>query len=286
MVGLIVGVVVPVIQNVRFKEARTTTDNTLRQLVIATQNAHDTYKKFPPTYGKYPWTDPARGPITGGTFTPRTLYYHILPYLHGHALYDAGACLTNANGQATWGVFEVFLSPLDPQAGDGSDGAAPPNGVTSFLYNAYCFPNGPHYSRITGSFPYGTSNTIFFVTTTARSGDGWNYWFNNATNKHGPWYPPELGTPTDPISGVAPANGEPVRVMPGGSVPVPMALPANTNLATAQGWAVQLTPEGSYVAMGDAGTRKVAGSISWETWSRVVNPRHAIPDPDAEPWNQ
>src|SRR5262245_54115353 len=56
ILGLVIGLVVTAVQQIRMSAARTTTICYLRQLVVATLNAHAVHKGFPPYLGVYPDT--------------------------------------------------------------------------------------------------------------------------------------------------------------------------------------------------------------------------------------
>jgi len=170
IIAILIGLLVPAVQQVRIAAARTTTINNLRQLAVAVSQTHDAYKKFPGTFDKYPtsgFANPlppavALGGSQPGMVAPRTLFFHILPYIDGLTIFNtAGAVGANpANSAAgaavgNWNLaFAPYQSPLDPQVGDGT--APNGSGVTSYMYNGFSFPNGPQFSRITGSFPNGT----------------------------------------------------------------------------------------------------------------------------------
>jgi hypothetical protein len=240
-------VINPVLEyQIRQAAARTTTINNLRQLVIAAQNSHDTYKKFPPYWGFYPGTKPFPG--NPGTSAARSLQFHILPYIDGAQLYNTGN---------TTAAFAPYGSPLDPTLGDGTDGAG--RGVTSFLCNTLAFSvNGQPstYTRMPNSFPAGTSNTVFFVTATAKGSTNeaasWHYWGGNPAQ----------------TAGVAQFIG---------NQPLP-PLPLAKKMGPYQRGA-QLTKAGSQVAMGDASTRSVSPNVSPAIWQAVTNPQNFNPVP-------
>jgi len=238
IIAILIGLLVPAVQQVRIAAARTTTINNLRQLVIATHSAHDTYKKFPPINGNYPQAT---------TGVSHSLFFHILPYIDGGAIYNT----FNGTAGYTTAAFQPFMSPLDPTSGDGTANGG--NGVTSYLPNSLCFPTGPTFARMPGSFqPNGTSNTVFFVTCTANGSGSWHYW------------------------------GSGVSFFPGNTQNPPTVLNASGQGPYQRG--AQLTPGGSQVAMGDASTRSVSPAIAALTWQYVCYPQNGVPIPND--WDQ
>ncbi len=248
IIAILIGLLVPAVQQVRIAAARTTTINNLRQLAIASHNAHDTYKKFPPCFGWYPGT--------GGSLNVQTaqqsIFTHILPFIEGNTIYNQTTFTTTI--QPTPPAFQPYLSPLDPTTGDGTNGTA---GVTSFLANSSAFPfatgaSGNLYTRMPAAFLAGTSNCIFFVTAVGApsTSTGAHIWTSSTTNFD--------GTST-------------------ASLPAPLAASTGTG-------PYQLTPGGSQVTMGDASTRSVSPGISTTTWVIVGNRNTTVPVPNN--WNQ
>jgi prepilin-type N-terminal cleavage/methylation domain-containing protein len=308
IIAILIGLLVPAVQQVRIAAARTTTINNLRQLVIACHNCHDTFKKFPPYYGWYP-NPPLNanvgavgGPSASAPWSQRreySLFVHILPYIDGATIYNlipGGTSLvfpTVAGGttQAPTPSFQPYQSPLDPTSGDGTNGA---DGVTCFLANRRAFSSATQcaqntYTRMPGSFSAGTSNCVLFGTgvgvPTTNTGANIHIWFGNSNN---------LGTSAGTLvilNRVATqAQAGPVFIDPSlnPGTALPNGISAPQPLPTANTYKgqtlYQLTPGGSQVAMCDASTRSVSPSIAAPTWMVVVNPASVIPVPSN--WNQ
>ncbi len=86
IIGVLVALLLPAIQTAREAARRASCSNNLRQVGLALQNYHDTFKTFPPSgfYGR---------PSTTGA-NPQLNYHHtwvtaILPFLEQKPLYDA-----------------------------------------------------------------------------------------------------------------------------------------------------------------------------------------------------
>jgi prepilin-type N-terminal cleavage/methylation domain-containing protein len=267
IIAILIGLLVPAVQQVRIAAARTTTINNLRQLVIAAQNCHDTYKKYPPYWGFYPGTV-ANAAISVQS-AGRPIFVHILPYIDGATIYNlAGWGATGvASGGSTPPSFQPYMCPLDPTTGDGTNGAAV--GVTSYIANMYAFatsvtaPVASTYTRMPGSFASGTSNTIMFATAVGVPGNtAATQATHNWAGSGGPWFRDNA-------------------VNTGNSIPRVLTNPLTSTVANQP---YQLTPGGSQVAMGDASTRSVSPGVLALTWGAACNPQTTLPL--SSNWNQ
>ncbi len=91
IIGILVGLLLPAVQAAREAARRMQCQNNLKQQALATHNAHDTHRRFPPQAGNY----------GGAWYAP--LYFHLLPFIEQRNVFDqAGNCdLGAAVGQAT-----------------------------------------------------------------------------------------------------------------------------------------------------------------------------------------
>jgi prepilin-type N-terminal cleavage/methylation domain-containing protein len=293
IIAILIGLLVPAVQQVRIAAARTTTINNMRQLAVAAHNCHDTFKKFPPYYGFYPSLPAVAPPATLPWSQQRqyTIFVHILPYIDGATIYNKVATSWSAVPAAQGGPnvpsFQPYISPLDPTTGDGTNGT---QGVSSFLTNRAAFSSNPAvcpqntYSRMPGSFTSGTSNCILWTTgvgvpTTATAA---HIWIGNGTNGAGGATFTGTAAATTAQAGphfldtLNPTNN------PAGGTSRPQPLPTTNAYAAFQPY--QLTPGGSQVVMGDASTRSVSPGVLQATWAVVINPQSALPVPSD--WNQ
>lgn len=140
IIGILVALLLPAIQAAREAARRTECGNNLKQIGLACQNYHDTFKKFPATYcGPGGWTTNSyRGSVK----------IRLLPYIEQSALYDAidfrfdtdGQCFPNTTNQIRLTFLPAFRCP--------SSGEDPltPWGVAGDNYAASCGPTPESWS--------------------------------------------------------------------------------------------------------------------------------------------
>ena len=193
IIAVLIGLLLPAVQKVREAAARIQCANNMKQLDLASHTCNDTAGCLPPAEGWFPGAAPASGAGWGGVF------FHLLPYLEQGNLYKS-AVTTGANpmgenpgpGQPYFSsaagvgtpafiganTLKGFLCPSDPSVPSGTYTDLlfnRPWATSSYAGNFVVFAVLPSpvqdnfvisyqgTSRITASFPDGTSNTILFA---------------------------------------------------------------------------------------------------------------------------
>src|ERR1700722_15575282 len=77
VLGLGTGIAAPAVHQADAKQERVTSSNNLKQMVLATHNVHDTYKKLPQISG-----------VLAGHDAP--LHFQLLPFMEEGPAYQAG----------------------------------------------------------------------------------------------------------------------------------------------------------------------------------------------------
>ena len=233
IIAILIGLLVPAVQQVREAAARTQCQNNLKQLGLAAHNCHDVHKLFPPQYGAFP--------TANGDFG--TVLFLLLPYVEANPLYNrastSGGTFTSYLGikftknpnthdvrmsgvEGT--VVPLFQCPSDPAvdgtlsswgwagasyAGNfrvfgnlpGNTATAPPwtqTGINPAVSPAMAQWQGR--PRLTASFGDGTSNTLLFAEKLGQcnpswGGDMWARW-----DWLDPWQPTFAAFVTGPNS--------------------------------------------------------------------------------------
>jgi prepilin-type N-terminal cleavage/methylation domain-containing protein len=189
IIAVLIGLLLPAVQQVRQAAARTQSANNLKQMSLGCQSMNDTYGTLPDNqYGLYPRGAKAANvaPAPHGT-----LFYFLLPFIEQDAVYKN----TVGNSYTSTAVIQTYIAPLDPSitaTKTAANSAGVMAGLCSYELNGFPFtgddwalynyklipalpagqtPNGttagpylgPVYPSIPTSFPDGTSNTILFV---------------------------------------------------------------------------------------------------------------------------
>jgi hypothetical protein len=95
IIGVLVALLLPAIQAAREAARRTQCNNNLKNIGLALQNYHDTYKVFPMG------ATPARVGVTGGPVLGPSWWYGILPFIEQRNIYDKIAATQRSGVTAT-----------------------------------------------------------------------------------------------------------------------------------------------------------------------------------------
>jgi prepilin-type N-terminal cleavage/methylation domain-containing protein len=290
---VMIGLLLPAVQNVREAARRIDCSNNLKQLGLAAQNFHDVHGHFPPGIGYFP-------PAGNGVFG--TYHFHLLPYVEQDNLYRSAlgpvpfpppvgttTVLYPGNNNVYSRPVKVFLCPSDPSVG--SDGVVMVDGVP---FGALCYainalisaqknPPTPQGKTRIADITDGLSNTILHAEKYARCSnttmarpfqDGGTAWAYCTSPLFFPWLP-------------APMNPPGSAFQPGFCIPALAALGAPDVIGPRSKFQVQPSPflgncdptrtstahlGGIQVGLADGSVRTLAASMSGTTWWAAVTP--------------
>ena len=134
IIGVLIGMILPAVQNVREAARRTQCLNRLRQIGLATAMYHDSNEAFPPAR-LYPKRD-AVAPLDAGSDQP-TWLVRILPYLEQQAFFnqwDLSASYSDQPEEAVTQSIGAFICPSRRSIEE----AQAPNVSTEVLVTAPC----------------------------------------------------------------------------------------------------------------------------------------------------
>src|SRR5438874_4605647 len=109
IIAILIALLVPAVQKVREAAARTQTNNNLRQVVIASHNCNDAFKKLPPA-----WWPFAQTAVAVNT------HVHLLPFIEQGPLFNAflnsgpPPLPPTVAGNIDIAVVPPYLAPSDP----------------------------------------------------------------------------------------------------------------------------------------------------------------------------
>jgi prepilin-type N-terminal cleavage/methylation domain-containing protein/prepilin-type processing-associated H-X9-DG protein len=254
IIAILIGLLLPAVQNVRAAAARIKCANNLKQIALAAHNYHDVNERFPPGL-----TIPA---VTAGKQAPRytSLFVELLPYFEQTPLYNqwdfANPLANQAGGRnaRAAAVLSILVCPSDYIPDNPVDMTVRFAGLTSYGGNGgtrsylpanatadgIFFMNGPFSQPQPGQKPVrmgdvfdGLSNTILFGERNHADGN-WSTWLNApfqpAPNPpmlpltmYGNWAPPPIYTSVADVtlSGWVPIN----YTQPNPYIPPPPMIP-------------------------------------------------------------
>jgi prepilin-type N-terminal cleavage/methylation domain-containing protein len=278
IIAVLIGLLLPAVQKVRAAAARVQCSNNLKQIGLATHNAHDQINHLPPAFGWYPSSGKAVGNGFGNPF------FHLLPYLEQMALYQQSALA--AYYEASFGglaehPLTIYVCPADPSTTSPGLAALGPLAQTAgwaagcYAANVQVFgvvsnpllgtvSSYQGSARIPASFADGTSQTILFAEKYASCGNGGSLWDAFDTASHGPTFPwlPLLANQ------LGHGNGAVCAGSLFQSTPNPYASASVCNPALAQ----TAHSGGILVCLGDASVRVVSTGVSDATWWAAFTP--------------
>ena len=269
IIGTLIGLLLPAVQQVRESANVAACKNNLKQLALAFHNIHDAHDgQMPPGIGRYP---------RGSNQAYGNGMYYLLPYIEQGNLYEQ----SNVDGFYFAGQKEVFsrpvktmLCPSDPSTG--SNGVVADGGqlwgAGSYAGNAqvFCIVNDrwdlidtENYPRLEASFPNGTSNTILLAEKYARctnyafaeGGNFWAYWVTGPNVQ--PLHPAFAVSWT--YYSVGPNSRFLVR-------PTPYLGNCDPSLTSTSHQSMQ-------VALADGSVRSLSPAISGTTWWNACDPQ-------------
>ena len=297
IMALLIGLLLPAVQQAREAANRAKCANNMRQMGLAAHMHHDAYRHLPPGIGYYPT-------VENGAFG--TYWFHLLPYIEQSPLYHSslgsvpfpppGGPLVvyyPGNNNVYSRQVAVFLCPSDPSAGPNGtlaiDGFT--WGASSYAVNAKLSANESASSPILipqgrtrlADITDGTSSTILHAEKYARCvsstlpvaiADGGNAWAYCTAPAAFPWLPPPMNPPgkmyqTGFAIGALVARGAPNAIGPGSKFQVqPTPFLGNcdpTRTSTAH-------HGGMLVGLADGSARTLNSSLDNNLWWAAVTP--------------
>jgi prepilin-type N-terminal cleavage/methylation domain-containing protein/prepilin-type processing-associated H-X9-DG protein len=277
IIAVLVGMLLPAVQKVREAAAKSTCQNNLKQIGVATCNCSDTYGSLPPysSPDAVSVLNSSAGPYQGKNYTGMAF---LLPFMEQDNIYKSMSTAGYAGGQYMQ-VIKSYVCPSDytntrgmcQTANGGANGWA----VSNYAMNFLVFGNGStgsvHYA---GAWPAsvadGTSNTVFYGEIYGTCGQGGgnvnsgNVFGSLWADGNSVWRP-----------GMC-AGGSKAGVA--GYPACPMFQVQPLAFSTCDPWRASSAHLGGMnVAMGDGSVRFVTANVNATTWARACDPRDGNP---------
>lgn len=268
IIAILIGLLLPAVQKVREAAARSTCQNNLKQLALATINCADTNNgRLPPSVGLYPSDGlPAPNNSNGGIFL------HLLPYIEQQNVFRATLRTPDPDGRngnnptySQWtpeaqnAVIKTLHCPSDPTLPTNNGG----RGRSSYGVNGQVFRHNYRWGSV-GLTAYpaqiadGTSNTVFFAEKLSRTqtcSPCCNWYVDNFWPDWGPLISSsDCGMPT--------GAGAMFQIKPA----------VISGVAQCDGGRGSTAHEAMQVGLADGSVRGVSNSVAPLTWWAALTP--------------
>jgi prepilin-type processing-associated H-X9-DG protein len=284
IIAILIGLLVPAVQQVRESSARISCANNFKQAGLALHALYDSRKVMPPLCA--PCADPSVATCFTQPNTPYgkhnyTMFAWMLPFLEQETIYLQLTISGYAGGQYFQPI-PILVCPSDPSVAnylnETAYGGAKSWGASSVAGNNYVFGNPPKgntagTARLPASVPDGTSETIFFAEVFGTCGTGDDLSANNTNTWGSLWADSNSIWRPGYNLGASKGGGGLANYPPS---PLPQSAPnfednciPTTTQSNHRG--------GLNVCMGDGSVRFVATSISAATWAAANDPRDGVP---------
>jgi len=286
IIAILVGLLLPAVQQVRRAAAAAQAQNNLKQMVLASHNYQGSNTTLPPStiitgyLGAWSGAPPNRNGV-------HTSYFGaILPFIEQNNI--VSACTNSTGFYCTWWTtpnnisiytaVKTFVNPLDP-TGDPSGLTSTPNaggawGTTGFAVNAMALPPFYNYSgpgggpwqsgkktTLEGGFLDGTSNTVMLAEKYAVAQGNGNYWWECGAGNN----LPNFGVGSVIQFGPAPANAVFTNTVQSGR-------PNGLQMGMADGSVRTLAASSDAKYPTTVGWKPPAATPPYGIWAQLVDP--------------
>jgi prepilin-type N-terminal cleavage/methylation domain-containing protein len=251
VLAILVGLMLPAVQNVRDAAARMQSTNNLHQMGIAIHNIAANYDgQLPPSAGEWP----------AGSKTNGTIFFHMLPYIEQQNVYNTYRKEPTKVPDTV--VIKTFVTQMD-SSNPGN------NALTSYASNANVFgvDVGKAFTRFPAAFSTkGTSNTILFMERYAKTNDNpCHYWYDTGEMRTY-LYPPAKGNApwssiAYPLFGYTPVN-----------IPDTFQSPPLPGKHSGDATAHAFTAGGVQVGLGDGSVRRISHDLPRPFKAKGIDP--------------